>query len=191
MSRANVGDPGSSLAVGRPWAMWVSSDMPRPHASPNRSARNLCSPRPDPAAGVGTRHQTLQTPHPGVAEAYDVGSPVAGQAGQEARVLLHAPPAGLVAEVVDQGRWSRRSWWRIPPHPEQMSRRDRGQFHPRESWAGVPGGSRAVRSLAVTLSSTGSPGLVCIRTRTRGISVDLTTSSLERREEVRWGRRRS
>ena len=38
-------------------------------------------------------------PHPGIAEAHDVGPAVAGDVGQEARVLLHPPATGLEAEV--------------------------------------------------------------------------------------------
>ena len=37
----------------------------------------------------------------GVAEADDVGAPVAGDVGEQAWVFVDAPAAGLVAEVVD------------------------------------------------------------------------------------------
>ena len=39
--------------------------------------------------------------HPGVAEADDIGAAVAGDVGEEARVLVHPPAAGLEAEIVD------------------------------------------------------------------------------------------
>src|SRR5438552_3809610 len=40
-------------------------------------------------------------PDPSIAKADNVGAPVAGQVGQEAWVLLDAPAAGVIAEVID------------------------------------------------------------------------------------------
>ena len=52
--------------------------------------------RVEGAVGVGARDLDA-----GVAEADDVGAAVAGDVGQEPRMLLDPPAAGVVAEVVD------------------------------------------------------------------------------------------
>ena len=55
--------------------------------------------RAEAAVRLGERHI-----HPGVAESDDVGAAIAGDVDDEARVLVDAPAAGVVAEVVDYAR---------------------------------------------------------------------------------------
>ena len=65
----------------------------QPPASKPKSASTNCGGWNVPSPLLERR------PHAGVAEADDVGAAVAGDVGQEPRVLVHPPAAGLEAEV--------------------------------------------------------------------------------------------
>ena len=139
---AEADDVGAAVAGDVGQEARVLVDAPAPASKPRSASTNLrCLER---AVAVAERR-----PHAGVAEADDVGAAVAGDVGQEARVLLHPPalaskprsastncaawnePSPLLSAVHTPA--SPKPTMSARPSPV-MSARKRGCFSTRQPW---------------------------------------------------------